>query len=345
MNTPIRRIREKREDILVILVTAIFFALAINFLTSYLIGATNQPFLLSIACFLGGIFVMARIVFSESEHVVRLRGAIAFEAVSEGVKPVKIIGYPFNDDFCRYLKGFIQENEAYAKLFSETDDKTVSSNNFNPDKLDRNSIINSVLEYVVLCELDLHLNSYFIENEIDKKRIITLGREQLGAEVLRNRVIDLITKDMKERPAFVRSSNPESEGIVVYSQGANGAIFHRLDIELPPKSTIVRNSSGYLVISNRLFDLHIVPAYRGFSTALNPIYFPSHKRPYAPMLAEVKLCMRIKRAAFFTQDAMEMYEWLDSFVDRMTDYISTERLEQRLNPDLIEILKTSAKQQ
>jgi len=344
MNAPIRQIREKRRDILLILATAVLLALAINCAISYVAAIIlDRPIsllLFSMVFLFAGILLLKRIAFGPTEHIVRLRGAVAFRIEDETIRPIKIIGYPFNDDFCEYLCGFVRENKAYARLFAKEDSDIVSMETFNPDNLNRHTIINSVLEFSVLHHLELHLNSYFVENEINKNRIVTLGRDQLSAGVLKNRVIDLITKDMKERPAFAQDSDSETEDVVVYSSGENGAVYERLEIELPPKSTIYRNNAGFLVISNPLFDLTIMPQYEGFVTPLSHVFMPSLDEHFVPFLVTVKLHIRIKRTAFVTSESMEMYEWLDSFVEQMHDYVSTDRLEERLDPDLIEILKS-----
>jgi hypothetical protein len=344
MNTPIQQIREKKKDILLILSTAILLALTINCFTAYIATVTSDHpisiLLIGTASLLGGILVLKRIVFARTTQIVRLRGAVAFKMNDGKFERIKILGYSFNDDFCGFLHGFLQENSAYAKLFSESEQGIVSMDTFNPDNLNRHTIINSVLEYTVLHQLDLHLNTYFVENEIDESRIVTLGRDQLGDGVLRNRVIDLITKDMKERPAFDRDSDSEHGGIVVYSHGKDGAIYQRLDVELPPKSNIARNADGFLVISNPLFDLTILPQYEGSATFIHRVFMPSLKGSDNPLNARVNLHIRIKRSAYVTGRSMEMYEWLDSFVERMHEYISTDRLERRLDPDLIKILKS-----
>lgn len=235
----------------------------------------------------------------------------------ETIQPAKILGYAFNDDFCRYLRGFLQENKAYAKLCTSVDSGIASVTTFDPDGLNRHTIINSVLEFTILYQLQLHLGSYFIDNEIDKKRIVTLSRNQLAAEVLKNRVIDLITKDMKERPAFSSETDSKTGGVVfsAYAPGGGGVVYERLEIELPPKSTIFRNSDGFLVIANPLYDLTIMPQYRGFATTLDDVLLtPSVHDHHSPLLAEVKLHIRIKKTAFVTDESMEMYERLDSFI-------------------------------
>ena len=142
----------------------------------------------------------------------RFRGALAYNMNDEILEPVQIIGYSFNDDVCRFLRAFVHENKAYLKLLADGDSNLVPMNRFDPDNLNHHTIINSVVEFTVLVMLDLHLNSYFAENDIDKNSIVTLSRDQLSAEVLKNRVIDQLTKDMKERPIFSGNSDPDPRG-------------------------------------------------------------------------------------------------------------------------------------
>lgn len=336
--------REKRRDMLLILVTAIFFALAVNFITSYVsVIAKDNPhwlLLVGLLSLVGGMFLLGKVVFSTQREVHRFRGAIAFKTVNNSIEPVEIVGYSFNNDFCEYLRGFIQENKAFGKLFSKSQENFVEMKLFNPDDLNYHTIINSVVEFVILHQLDLHLNSYFVENEIDKRRIITLTRDQIDPAVLRNRVIDLITKDMKERSAFTRDSDLPSEGIVVYAPGEGGAVFQRLDLELPPESRIYRNSDGFLVISNPLFDLTLKPEFEGFATTLPSMFMPSVSGHFTPHLVTVKIETKIKKSALFSGESMEIYEWLDSFLARMEEYISTDKLQQRLDSDLVRLLKS-----
>jgi hypothetical protein len=288
------------------------------------------------------VLLLKTIIFSSSTEVFRIRGALAFLTNKNRVQPVDILGYPFNEDFCKYLSAFLQENKAYRKLFFESPNETVSMNRFNPDDLNYFSIINSILEFMVLMKLDLHLNEYFAENEIDQERITTISREGLAPAVLRNRVLEEITKDMKEREAFMQEDTDLEEGIIFCSSGKRGAIYERLDIELPPKSTINRNSDGFLVISNRMFDITILPQFEGYATVVPYELMPAAPKPehFAPLLATIKIQIRLKAFAFVTSESMEMYEWLDSFVSDLEEYVSTDQLEKRLKPDLIRILKS-----
>ena len=349
MNTPIMQVRQKRKEMLFILATAIFLALGINFATAYLSTTVHtnylilHPIILSSICFLVGILLLKPIVFVSTDYIVRLNGAIFYNVNDDHIKPVKIIGYSFNDDFCSYLSAFLHENSAYWKLFSKERSAVIHMSQFDPDNLNHHTIINSTIEYLVLNKLQLHLNSYFIDNEIDPSSIVTLTRNQLDAAVLKNRVIDQITKDMIERPAFPRDPDPDIRGRVVYATGKDGAIFDSLDIELPPNSKITRNSDGYLVITNPIFEFTIMPKYEGFGTHLPSIFVPSQNDVFqSPLSFSLKLYIRVKSKAFLTNESMEIYGWLDSFIEMLHDYISTDRLKKRLDVDLVKLLSSSS---
>ncbi len=342
MNSPIVQLRKQRKDIVLILATVVFLAAAINLASFYLSSVfSDNPMRLlvsGVVCLLVGVFLLRQIAFGATEHIVRFRGALAYSMKDERLEPVEIVGYSFNNDICRYLRAFVHENKAYLKLFADRDGKVVPMNRFDPDDLNHHTIVNSVVEFTILSFLDLHLNSYYVDNAIDKDDIVTLSRDQLGAGVLRNRVIDQLTKDMKERPSFSGDSDPDRGGVVVYATGMDGALYTRLGIELPPRSKITRNSEGYLVIANPVFDLTIVPAYDGTATYLPSEFTPTQDRFFTPRSISLAMRIRIKSTALLFGGSMEMYEWLDSLIERMHDYVATDRLTQRLDVDFVQML-------
>ena len=341
MTTPILLLRQKRRELVLILATAVFLASAVNFASSYAsILFSAHPlglFLLALVCLLAGAFLFRYIVFGHTEHVIHLSAAIAYRVIDDVPAPIRIIGYSFNDDFGRFLRAFIHENKAYSKLLSKGSSHPIVMDRFDPDDLNHHTIINSVVEFTLLHHLHLHLNSYFIRNELDTSRIVRLTRSELGAKVLKNRVIEQLTRDMEERPVFSDDADPETKGIVV-AQYSGGAIYERLELELPPKSSITRNDAGYTVIKNPVFELTLMPKYQGLATLLPHVLTPSEDHLFSPRLVSVKLLIRVRPKALLTRESMEMYGWLDSLVEELPDYISTDRLTRRIDPDLVEVL-------
>lgn len=342
MTSPIVQVRKQRKDILLILATAVFLAVAINLASIYLSTVlSDRPIHLLVSivlCFLAGLFILRRMAFGATQHIVRIRGALAYNMNEEVLQPVQIVGYSFNSDVCKYLRALVHENKAYSKLLAKGATEVVRMDRFDPDNLNHHTIINSAVEFAVLDLIQKHLNSYFVDNGIDRRGIVTLSRDKLSADVLKNRVMDQLTKDMNERPIFSGESDSREDGTVVYSENMDGAVYTRLGIELPQKSEIVRNSNGHLVITNPMFDLTIIPAYEGFATPLPHVFTRSQNPLFTPRLVLLTMRIRIKSAALLAGRSLEMYEWLDSLVERMHDYVSTDRLTQRLDADLVEML-------
>ena len=346
MKRPIMQVRQKRKELLLILATVVFVALAVNLAGSYLFilftdDATPLPVLTAI-CLLVGLILLRHVAFGSTEHIIRCHGAVAYNINGDKLEPIEIIGYRFNDDFCQYLGAFVHENAAYLRLLSVGNGDVVPMTRFEPDNLNHHTIINSVVEFTVLHQIHLELNSYFIEQEIDRSRIVELRRRDLSVDVLRNRVIDQMTKDMKERPAFSQDSKEDRRGGEVVFQFEGGAIYERFNLELPPNSTIGRNHQGFVVITNPLFDLTIMPKYEGGTTWLPHIYTPKMDRFRSLRAVSVKIHIRVKSKALLTRESMELYEWLDSLIERVQDYISTDRLTQRLDADLVRLLTSKS---
>ena len=147
---------------------------------------------------------------------------------------------------------------------------------------------------------------------------------------------------MIERPAFSGDPDPDTGGRVVSAYGKDGAIFDSLDIELPPNSKITRNSKGYLVITNPIFELTIMPKYAGFSMFLPfELIKPEEGDSLSPFTFPLKLHIRISSRAFLTNESMEIYSWLDSLVDMLQNYISTDKLQERLDVNLAELINST----
>lgn len=339
---PIFQLKKQSNDLFLIVLTALGFALGINLISSYIGAQIKTDWYLLV---LGLIFIaiplllIKKILLGNSIQIFRLRGALHFVEKDGAVVKSEIHGYNFNRDVNEYLSSFLNENAAYKKTFMASMKREVKSKyKYDPAQLDFYNIINSVLELVFLKQLDYHLNSYFVHNEIDTSGIKAVSRNELDQGVLKNRVIDLITKDIKEREAFV-SENDRDTSRVVYKTGKNGIVYHRLELELPPESSIHRNSSGFLEIDNKLFRITFKPNFTGFSTFI-PSELYEHSGNNSPYLIDVKLEITIKNSLIISDKNLEIYQWLDSFIRRFEEYVSTDCLVARSNLEIVRLLKS-----
>ena len=122
--------------------------------------------------------------------------------------------------------------------------------------------------------LTLNLNSFF--SEIGDDYVEVIGREQIPDVLLKNRVIEMISKPFEEREKFQNTDGqqePLENGIVVMKISEDGVLYDRLEIELPKHSTVKIENDSF-VIKNRNFTITFHASFDGFS-AVMPSFFRS----------------------------------------------------------------------
>jgi len=337
---PIAESQRWRQQLSDILLVAILLGTGIGLLTTALSDLLKSEIALTAA--LGAILIVAGLWLTfKNQHqrktgVLRLQGALAFRVDNGAIKPVHIYDYEFNDDFCKNLSGFLAENAAFKKRFLAhfTDkDDPLEKSEAPTFEFFRETIV-SVVEFILLDELDLHLNAYFVDHEIDTSTIKKIGREDLPLSVLSNRVIDTLTKHYSEREAFIDSDFDESIGELFYATGKDGAVYNRLSVELPPNSSIDRTDNGALRIKNKNFELSLLVKFEGSATYVHSDLLENAGDDYfSPYMVRINISAKASPPFFRSNKTDEIYEWLDSYIDRIQRFVSVRPLEDRLSPE------------
>ncbi|MGL4670408.1 MAG: hypothetical protein ACRCVG_07460, partial [Methanobacteriaceae archaeon] len=296
-----------------LIITAILLAFFVDIVTSSLVILSSENINIS---FLGLAFlIIAAILFykffiSKETINIKLRGTIAYEFIDNKIKPIEIYGYEFNENFNASLESLLPKNRKYRQIFNKekNNNENVEKNyKYNPDDItNKKNIINSILEYLILEKLSIHLDDYYNTHEIDEEKIITITISNLENRIFsENNVLKNIIKE-------------------------------EFEINLPINSKITRNTNNYLEINNKIFDIIIIPDYKGFNEYTNPIItdYNAEKEQYPFYLIEIKLSIILKRDILFNDD----YGWLDSFLDEIYEFVSIEHLNKKLNPDLLNCL-------
>lgn len=347
MINPINDMQSNKKNILLLLATVFSLSISTNLfaflLTGFFIKNIYQ-FFAAILFLSLGLYFLKTIYFSHPKYTIRINGGYCYRQNNKEIEKVGIAGYKFNDSFHQYLNSFLNENKAYKKIFLDSEITTKYDNScFNPSSRDGNSILRSTLEVVILNQLELHLNSYYIEHESKDFKIVKITRDTLDPAILNNRVLDSITKDMEEREAFINKTGPKlsKNSSIVYSISSDGIVYNRLSIELPSDTTIIRNKQGFIEIENKLFKLKIVPIVNGTSLYVHPILFKNSE--FNPLNCKnysvtVNLEVQVKRCFLVNKKAVQLYEWLDSFLKKIEDYISINRLEERMNVEALDLI-------
>ena len=337
-HTPIEDIRRRTNDSILLIITVILLAFVVEILASCLVVLTNENItILSISSlpFITLAFVLFYKFFLSNETIkINLRGIIAYEFIDNEATPIEIYGYSFNESFNTALESLFPKNKKYIKIFNNEDlnenfntgleflfpknekyikifnnEETIEKDyNYNPEILNKKNIINSILEYLIIDKLSVHLDDYYAKNEIDEKKIKTITIEEFDSDTLENKIF---------------SENKVLKNI----------IREEFEINLPMNSKIIRNRDNYIEINNNIFNITIIPDYRGFNEDINPILtdYDNTENQYPFYSIEVKISISLKGHFLFNDD----YGWLDSFLEEIEEFVSIENLNKKLNPDLL----------
>lgn len=337
--SPILNSRIQSNNLLIMVVSAVSLALGVALCANYLtelIGATTVLLCIGGALITVSIVLVSKLLNPKIKQVVRLRGGYFFEP--ETLKGKEVLGYEFNQDIAQYLRALGAENKAYAKaLLNGYEDYDAPDSSYDPDVLDYYNLVASCTEFSFLRKLGLHLNSYFVYEEIDRNKICAIPRSSMSQDVLKNRVLELITRNHREREAFL-DHDGDSDFELCFAVGDGGEVFDSLHLELPLGTKLQRLSDNSLRISSDIFDIRFVVDCNATSTVISPALICGDYD--APWLVSVKLEVTVKKRLILSSDDIEMHQWLDSFLNSFENYISIKKLEERSYLQLVSILKS-----
>ena len=344
---PIAQSQRWQREIGDIIFVAILLGAGVGLLSSAIFEMLKSqiafPILLGVLLIAVGIFFLSKVRPERKSQVERIHGAIAFRVKNETIEPAHIYDYEFNDKFCENLIGFLAENKAYRKrfisYFSPAERKVLHGS-------ERKSapffceIASSVTEFILLDELDLHLNAYLVDHEIDTSTIQRIGRENLSSAVLSNKVIDTFTKHFKDREAFAEDDFDEELGELCYATGKDGAVYNRLSVELPPGASIDRDETGALRVKHPNFELSLLVSFDGSATFVHSdLIQGDYDLDLVPYRLMVKISAKITPPFGSSKKTDIIYDWLDSYLERLDKLLAIDPVEGRLNPEFRRFMK------
>lgn len=248
-------------------------------------------------------------------------------SVDKDKKIVEIDRYPFGEDMYRTVSSVLSENKAYKRLWEEAFEGGACNKNKGRD------FVKEFIEYQFVDWISLRLNSYF--SNIDECVIDTISREQIPDVLIKNRVIELISKPFEEREKFqdfMKDKDPGS-GEIVYAGGEDGVFFDKLELELPRNSKVCRENDK-LVIKNRIFDIRFESEFLGFSTVL-PRYFVHFYMNRSiedthNFKIKLKLSIKLKPLFLIYLKDWKYLGWIDQLEAKFVEYFSFDEFIKRI---------------
>jgi hypothetical protein len=312
-----------RKSIIEFIAGAVLVGFGVEFIASSIYGHfelrhKNLVFLCvgSALLIIGLLFFILKI-FGEKRLVKNINGFLIIDKKNKTV--IEIDSYDFADATHRNISAAFAEDTGLRKLWTTTDFQIETRTERYQEVL---KIINEAAEYYLLEKLSMHLTDFFNREGYDKNQVVEYERHDIPDILLRNRFLDLFSKPMEHRAAFLteeESKESETEKEIVVRSFSNGVMYSRFDLTLPKKSIVKRGPDNSISIVTKRFTLKITVVTSGVNTYI-PWDFCKYYLQLESIqdLSELVITFKIQVVfhfgAFFRPIGWHYYHWVDSFI-------------------------------
>lgn len=246
--------------------------------------------------------------------------------------PIEYPGYYFSNRLCEIATAIFHENPALGTQWMEDAPKSESSpvakSPSRPQARDR--LTHELSEYILLDKLSTHLEDYFNRSHFDRSRIAKYERQDLSDIVLGNRVLELVSRDMTDRPAF-DSITENRENIVMAVE--DGAYYSRFDLTLPAGSRIHREPDGTLIVDGPVMkiELSVSLGWAALVPSTYAKYILGHSGDLSCRTINLSIKVTAKKVLRTSRRTWQYYGWIESFVREFEADFSINEYFDRIN--------------
>lgn len=330
----IDQVTNSRSAFLEVLIAAIILAISASGVASiifdYFKESPSYLLLFFVAVMFFSIVVLAKKIGNARSHKLDVEGYINIDPKENEL--IDIPRYDYGEHLVRYLNGAFKENPALraqwdkeplghgfdADLENQTAEKKITSSA---------KLIREATEYYVLDNLSTHLTDYFNQEQYSKSELREYSREDVPDILLSNRFMELFTAPMENRASFDRDDLGSEHGIVVMSQGKDGAIYHRFDLILPAKTIVSRDKSGAIKFDTENFTLTFNVRFEEFGF-VSPRGFERHYlgvtdfERSSEYQINVEFKVEFKLLSLLKNSKWDYHAWLDGFLNTLESNMS-----------------------
>lgn len=322
---PLREFLLGRTSLFELFIVAILVSFGINIIGGSLLFLDNyKP---AFGIILGIIILLLSLVYLSVKSIKamnrreKISGFIVYDETED--KILNVYRYELAESLCRNIKALFTENPALKHIWSLDKLKT---NNCKESKSVK--ILNELLEYFVLEQLSIHLTDYFNKELFNENELYTFKREEIPDVLLSNRVLELFSKPMEDRPMFIDEINETNTtiGEIVSYCSDSGASYQKFDLVLPRKSKISRGDNNSLQIQTNRFKMDITINFDGRHTFIAPGFITHYLDEdifnISTFNVDIMVNVKLNFKSLFTIKGWEYYKWLDTFMNELEESIS-----------------------
>lgn len=332
-----------RSILFQLILTAIIISLGTNLIVNSLYNLNeiiNIVFLI-----IGLLIVVISSFILIYNNFKKFNRSLEFEAFiiydSKTNKLIDVVDYPLSHDFLFNLDAAFQEDKAIKTIWEKAPLKKIFASPF--EKIDNNKmsareIIIELFEYIVLDKLSVTLTDFYNEEIFDLKNLEKYERSDIPDILLHNRFLNLFSKPMRERGAFIEDAFSENEktGRTIEADGPKGELFRLFELVLPKHSKIKKLGRNKLILESDKIKLEFNIIFDGCGAILpsdfEELYLGLNFDPrYESYRAVLELSIKFKAKSLFTLSGWKYYEWIDKYISYLREEISMEHFLKSIN--------------
>lgn len=316
--------------------------LGVNYNISFIVAGT---LLILISMF---VIFFRQLKLSNRHH--SIEAILVYDRINHEL--VDIENYPISYDIRKYLEAAISEDKNIEamwkkdKLGYKSGFKEYSPNypfdviyEYDDSSLEisqSGTLINSVLEYIILTKLSTWTKDYFNKSCFKKKKIKKIQRDEINDFVASNAFVNLFSRSPSERIAF---DNTDIDENVILAHGKNGALYDRFELYVPNKCKFIKEKPNSIIFRHPYFKLKITPEFTAFDKVL-PYDFENRYMRIENFSAVnnyqimIDVELKFSISAFFMNKS-QYYGWIDEFIQELTNYASIEYFFEKINWDTV----------
>lgn len=335
----VQDIISSRKNLIDLIVTAILLAFGINLIAGQLIALTiGNPLvtvLLGIFLIFSSILYFANSLLGERIKSHKFEAFLIYNERKYEIIPVP--RYEFSEEIHSYIKSAFGENPALKNIWKKEPDIS---------KPKSAQLVLEAAQYFLLNKLSTHLIDYFTTEEFKKANLKKYERKDIPEILLSNRFLELFSRPMEERPAFMDDCEYEDDEVpdeIVYASGDKGAIFDRFELVLPQKSSIRKLDNNKIEIETEKLKISIVIQFEGFNTLL-PMMFEEYylgindSDKYDVYNLDISIHVQMKLMSLFSSVGWEYYQWIESYLDIIEEEVSKDAFFERINWENVRVI-------
>ncbi|MEB3310782.1 MAG: hypothetical protein VKJ02_11165 [Snowella sp.] len=199
-------------------------------------------------------------------------------------------------------------------------------------------LLKEIIEFVILDRLSTHLTDYFAKLEGREIFVKEYLRDDMPTLLLENRILALLSSPLETRAPFSEFalSKNQPNGEIHLIIGQDGATYRRFNLVLPKGSTVFRPEQNVLCIENNRLSFSFKVEYSGASYLVpNDFLFlyagTENIKNIDCKQITIHINAELKKGALLLPKGWSLYQWVDSFLDSITEFSSFDLFLEKIN--------------